>query len=310
MSEEKEPIKVGATFPRGQLTKLSGSLPSFAMPLTVVEFWEPDEDEGHRRYKQLHEHQRKLRDLVEVVALTSEDADDLPTPSPGLNWVQVDEALKDGLLGALGLPFSMIFDRNRRLLWRGSRASLDGTLLLLAQRKLTPEALVDLGRLRQRYDALEAAFRDDDVDQADTCKLALAILDRNPADTEVLDSALDTAQSFELKEHFWALVERVRPEYLAPDDALDLAASLIDSSTLHLRAPRAALKLVEHHRNAPFDRGDPLVRGAEVYAFLGDFPEALRWLTRATEIDPDDEDIPAALAVMRERAELAATRRR
>jgi hypothetical protein len=47
-----------------------------------------------------------------------------------------------------------------------------------------------------------------------------------------------------------------------------------------------------------------------VYAFLGDFPEALRWLTRATEIDPDDEDIPAALAVMRERAELAATRRR
>lgn len=327
--DEKLPFSHGDECPGlAGVDWVNGRAPRFTEALTLVHLWQPSE-EAAESFRRLNALQTRLAGKLAIVALcgtyaSDEDEEDDDGESSGARRFVARHGVKFSVGVASDdtwedferedyAPLFFLFDSQKKLLWRGPELAMIAVIEALAAGKMTAATMKELADLRERLDAVED---DDDLDYDDKVKLqhklASQILDRNPADTVILERALTHAQIDGDRKKFGALLARIDLAHWSPDDASSLASTLIDCTTApHLRPAALALKLAEHAEKCSWLGGRSLCECAEVHAFVGDFQGAIRLLERAEKLDEDEDSLykpGELLAAMRERAALHTAR--
>jgi hypothetical protein len=298
---------------------LRGQAPSFSETLTLIHLWSPSE-KATAHFQKLNEIRARFPGKVAVVTLSDlftdedEDIEELKFFTRDVHFavgLAPDDTWKE-FEGDDSSSLSFLFDARKKLLWRGPEQAMAAVIEALVIGKMSAATMKQLADLRERFDSTDS---DDELDYDERAellhKLACQILDRNPADTDILRHILESTQIRGDTREFRDLLTRIDLAHWSPEDASALALSLIDhSSSLHLRPADVVLRLVEHAEKCSWLSSDSLCECAEVRAFLGDFKGAIQLLERAVkrEDDPDDSLYPVrdVLAAMRERTRVHA----
>jgi hypothetical protein len=338
--DEAPPISYGELCPELQGVRwLRGQAPTFSEPLTLIHLWYPSE-QTVERFQKLNGLCTRFPGKLAVAALCElsadgegDDNDEGDDDSEDDDRDEDDAAYVLRFLAprdvhfSVGLapsdvwaelerddcaPLSFLFDDRKKLLWRGPEQAMAAVIEALATGKMSTATMKELASLREHYDSVDS---DDELDYDEQTKqlheLACQILDRNPADTDMLGRILSAVQIDGDTQNFRALLARIDLAYWSPGDASFFARSLIESSSSpHLRPAGVALRLVEYAEKCSWLSTGALCACADVHAFIGDFQGAIRLLERAEKLEDDPNESPyrvrEVIAAMRERASLHA----